>query len=154
MPAEWGAIRDEILSIAQRSGYFDQVAGHEPKNAPGKGIRFEAVYGGKRPARSSGLSATSVVAFWLLRVSCSMKREPADDIDVDLCQAADAIWDGVHGGYKFDDVQGVRCGDLLGSEGEAMTDQSGYITYDAGDMHRVIEIRLPVIINDAYNQEA
>ncbi len=150
MGVEWQAIQDEFISIAQRSGYFDTTQGHEPKNAPGRGVHFNVVYGGKKPAKS-GLSSSSVVAIYLLRVSCSMLREPQDSIDVDLCVAADAIWDGVHGGYKFDGIAGVRCGDLFGSEGDSMVDESGYITYDK-EMHRVIEIRVPVIINDAYNQ--
>lgn len=150
MGVEWQAIQDEFISIAQRSGYFDTAQGHESKNPPGKGIHFEVLYGGKRPAKS-GLSSTSVVAFYLLRVACSMTREPLDSIDVDLAQAADAIWDGVHGGYKFDNITGVRCGDLLGSDGDAMSDESGYITYGS-TQYRVIAIRVPVIINDAYNQ--
>jgi hypothetical protein len=151
MGVEWQAIQDEFISIAQRSGHFDTYQGHEAKNAPGNGIHFEVVYGGKKPAKG-GLSSTSVVVTYLLRVACPMTREPLDLIDVDLCKAADAIWDGVHGGYRFDNISGVRCGDLLGSEGDSMTDQSGYITYGQNAMYRVIEIRVPVIINDAYNQ--
>lgn len=152
MGVEWKAIQDEFISIAQRSGQFDTYQGHEAKNAPGKGIHFEVIYGGKRPAKS-GLSATSVVVTFLLRVFCDMLREPMDDIDVDLCVAADAIWDGVHGGYKFDNILGVRCGDLMGSDGEPMSDRSGYITI-SNTMYRAIDIVVPVIINDAYNQEA
>jgi hypothetical protein len=152
MGVEWQAIQDEIISIAQRSGFFDSTQGHESKNAPGNGIHFEVVYDGKRPAKS-GLSRTSVVVTYLCRVACSMTREPLDAIDVDLCNAADAIWDGVHGGYEFDNITNVRCGDLMGSEGTPMTDKSGYITYGS-TQYRVIEITLPIIINDCYNQEA
>jgi hypothetical protein len=152
MAIDYRAITDELASVAQRTGLFDTVNKHEPKSAPGKGLHCSVFYMGKRPSLRSGLRSTSVVARWMIQVECSMKREPEDDIDIDLTEAADAILSALHGGYKLD-VAGVRGIDLLGSDGnEGVVDEAGYIPREQGLMYRVIGITVPVIINDAFDQ--
>lgn len=151
MSIDYRAITDELASMAQRTGLFDAVNKHEPKNAPGRGLHCSVFYAGKRPTGRGGLGSTSVVARWMIQVECSMLRDPQDDIDTDLCTAADAIWSALHGGFTLD-VSGVRHVDLLGSEGDAMIDEAGYVTREGKHMYRVIGITVPVVINDAFEQ--
>ncbi len=153
MGIPYQAITDELVSIAQRTGYFDNVNAHEPKSAPGKGITCSVFYAGKRPARSSGVNKTSVVARWLVQVEIPMVREPQDQIDIDLCEASDAIWAAIAENFTLD-IDGVRGVDLLGSEGDAMTDEAGYVTRDSNVKYRANVIMVPIIINDAFNQGA
>ncbi len=153
MSIDYRAITDEFASMAQRTGLFDTVNKHEPKNAPGRGIHCSVFYAGKRPSNRGGLSSTSMVARWVVQVECSMVREPLDDIDTDLCVAADSINAALHGGFTLD-VGGVRGVDLLGSDGEPVADEAGYVTRDRDKMYRVIGITVPVIINDVFEQGA
>lgn len=151
MAIDYQAITDELVSVAQRTGLFDSVNAHEPKNAPGKGVHCNVLYMGKRPTLRSGLRKTSVVARWAIQCEVDMLREPQDDIDIDICLAADAIWSALTGNFTLD-VAGVRSIDLLGSDGDAMTDEAGYITRDNNMKYRVVVITVPVIINDAFTQ--
>lgn len=151
MSIDYRAVTDEFASMAQRTGLFDAVNRHEPKNVPGRGITCSVFYAGKRPTQRSGLASTSVVARWVIQVECSMLREPQDEIDTDLCEAADAIWAALHGGFTLD-VAGVRHVDLLGSEGDAVADEAGYVTRAEKQIFRVIGITVPVVFNDAFEQ--
>lgn len=151
MAVDYRAITDELASMAQRTGLFDVVNKHEPKNPPGRGITCSVFYAGKRPTQRSGLHKTSVVGRWVVQVECPMIREPQDEIDTDLCTAADSIWSALTGGFTLD-ITGVRGVDLLGSEGDPVMDEAGYVTRDKDRLYRVIGITVPVIINDAFDQ--
>ena len=62
MSLDTTAIMNAVLSHAAASGYFDRVAGHEPKNAPGNGLSAAVWVDriGPVPA-GSGLAATSAL---------------------------------------------------------------------------------------------
>lgn len=143
--------RDRIASLAQSLGYFDQVMLHEPKNAPGKGLSL-AVFGGEfTPVQTSGLNSTSVRFVLNAQLRCSMTREPQDDIDLDLIEAADALCAEISG--DFDLGAGVRSVDLLGQHGAGMGGAYGYIDQD-GHKYRVLELQVPLLINDVFVQSS
>ncbi len=141
--------RDAIASMALSLGFFDAVAQHEPKSAPGKGLSLFIFANDVTPVPSSGLSSTSVRMTVNVQLRCSMTREPQDDIDLDLIEACDALCAEISG--DFDLGASVRTVDLLGQHGTALGGRFGYITHD-GHMFRVLDITVPCLINDAWSQ--
>lgn len=141
--------RDRIASLGASLGYFDQVAQHEPKNAPGKGLSLWIFAADFASIPSSGLASTSVRMTINAQLRCSMTREPQDDIDLDLIEAADALCAEISG--DFDLGASVRAVDLLGQHGGALGGRLGYITHD-GHMFRVADIMIPCLINDVWTQ--
>lgn len=141
--------RDQIASLGARSGYFDQVAQHEPKNAPGKGLTLFIFLDRFDPIQSSGLASTSVRVVINAQLRCSMTREPQDDIDLDLTEAADALCAEISG--DFDLGASVRSVDLLGMHGDPLGGRFGYIDQD-GHKYRVLDIMIPCLVNDVWTQ--
>jgi hypothetical protein len=141
--------RDAIASYAAQSGYFDRVMLHEPKSAPGKGLTLAIFAADFSPIQSSGLSSTSVRMTINAQLRCSMTREPQDDIDLDLIEAADALCAEISG--DFDLGASVRSVDLLGQHGATLGGIPGYITHD-GHMYRVIDVMIPCLISDVWEQ--
>lgn len=151
MAVDYRGIRDALASVAAATGHFERVIGHEPKNAPGKGLTCAIWYAGKRPT-ASGLRSTSVAMRWTVQARCSMTREPLDDIDIDLLAAVDAVCAALSGNFDLG-VAGVRSLDLLGAAGDAMGDEAGYLNQD-GHLFRVVDLTVPVIVNDVWTQGA
>lgn len=145
-------ILDKIESHALKSGLFDKVGTHEPKNPPGgkltAAVWFQAV--GPVPA-GSGLAATSAVITFMMRLYTSMVQEPQDLIDPALVAAADVILEDLSGDFHLGG--NVRNIDLLGQTGQALSAQAGYVTIGS-TMYRVIDITIPCIVNDAWAQSA
>ena len=141
--------RDAIASYGAASGFFDAVMLHEPKSAPGKGLSLAIFLAPVEPIQSSGLAATSVRMVINAQLRCSMLREPQDDIDLDLLEAADALMTAISG--DFDLGGSVRAVDLLGQHGPGLSAQTGYITHD-GHMYRVIDVLIPCLVNDVWSQ--
>lgn len=141
---------DRIVSHAMESGLFETVNGHEPKSAPGKGLICAVWAQSIGPARGgSGLSATSGRVEFNVRLYTNMLSEPQDAIDPTLLGATDTLL-GLYSG-DFDLGGTVREIDLLGSFGNPLGAQAGYLTQD-GKLYRVITITLPAIINDIWSQ--
>jgi hypothetical protein len=146
------AIIDAIVSNALQLGLFDKVNTHEPKALPGKGMTagvwFEEVEGF---SRGSGLNSTSVVVTFQFRIYQNFVSEPQDAIDPKLMDAVDVLF-GQYSG-DFDLGSSARNIDLLGATGRTLSARGGYINLD-GQIFRVFDIFLPVIISDAWAQVA
>lgn len=138
---------DHALSL----GSMETVTLHEPKSAPGHGVTLASWVVSRTAIQSSGLNSTSVRFESIMRLYKNMLGEPQDTIDDDLADASDALW----GAYSGDfDLSGqVRMVDLLGAYGAPLSDKSGYITQD-NKLYRVIDVTVPVIINDQFDQAA
>jgi hypothetical protein len=143
--------RDAVCSYAAASGYFDQVAAHEPKNAPGKGLGLFVFGSSFEPIPSSGLRSTSVRFVLNAQLRCSMTRQPEDDIDLDLLEAADWLCAGISG--DFDLGAGIRAVDLLGQHGPGLGAVFGYISQDS-HLYRVLDVAVPCLVNDVFTQGA
>jgi hypothetical protein len=143
---------DEIVSHAASLGVFDRVASHEPKNAPGSGLSCSVWADAIAPlARASGLASTSGRIAFSVRIYSSMLAEPQDDKDREILTATSALM----GAYSGDFTLGgnVRAVDLLGMYGTPLSAKAGYLNQD-GKLFRVMEITLPVICNDMWDQVA
>jgi hypothetical protein len=141
-----------IVSKVLQLGMFDKVNTHEPKSAPGKGLTCSIRLWSIGPARGqSGLAATSPRVEWVARIQENMLREPVDDIDSNMAMATDAIMEALSAGFQLDGT--VRNVDLLGTYGEPLRAQAGYMEQDKV-MFRIIDIFIPYLVNDAWSQGA
>lgn len=142
-------ILDAVVTHAMSLGKFEQVNQHEPKNAPGNGLTCAIWADRIGGIRSSGLSSLSARVTFSVRVFQSMQAEPANDIDVVMLDAVDAL----AGAYAADFTLGdlVRQVDLIGSDGPGLDAVFGYVTVD-GIEFRVATITLPLIVNDLWTE--
>jgi hypothetical protein len=146
------AVINALVSHASRLGYFDTVHAHEPKSMPGQGLHYAVFMASLGPARSgSGLAATTARLELTGRIYTPFVRQPEDDIDPRLVDALDKLFEAYIG--DFDLGGNVRNVDVFGGQGQGLNARFGYSTIDK-QTYRTIDIVLPVVINDAWNQEA
>lgn len=145
-------IINAIASFASASGHFDAVQGHEPKSAPGNGLTFAVFTSGLGPARgASGLNSTTARLELTGRVYKPFLSEPADLIDPALMEATDAMFTALAGDFELGG--NVRNIDLQGASGTPLSMRAGYTTIDK-QVYRTYDITIPIIVNDAWDQEA
>lgn len=145
------AVENAIVSHQLASGHFESVNFHEPKNAPGNGVRAATWVRSIDPIRSSGLASTTIRVIWNTRIYVNMLQEPQDQIDRNILNAAtDLMLD-----YTADFELGgeARHIDILGAYGQSLAADAGYLTQDERE-YRVMIITLPVIFNDVFDQVA
>lgn len=146
------AIMDQLTSYAAASGLFESVIGHEPKAAPPRtGVACGVWFDNLTTVQSSGLAAASVRLEFTMRIFTSMLQEPQDSIDPRVMDATDAMFTALIG--DFDVAGNARYLDVLGSDGDPLRAESGYVDQD-GTKFRVVTISIPIIINDAYVEVA
>jgi hypothetical protein len=143
---------DALCSHAMTIGYFDRVNAYEPKSAPGKGLTAAVWFTSVRPlpaGRGSGLASTTVRLEMTLRIYTSMLQEPQDYIDPAMMEAVDKLLNAYSGDFTLDGM--IRNIDLLGAYGIPLGATSGYQRIDS-KMMRIVDITIPLIINDAWEQ--
>lgn len=143
-------ILQAVESHALTTALFERVNRHEPKSAPGRGLSA-AIWVqriGPVPA-GSGLTATTARVELRVRIYTSMIGDPQDDIDPAVMGAVDALLTLYSGDFTLGGR--VRDVDLLGSSGPPLSAQAGYLNQD-GRMFRVMDITLPLVVNDAWTQ--
>ena len=145
-------IFNALISHAEATGLFESVNGCEPKSSPGKGITAAVWVARIEPARAaSGLAATSVVVACTVRIFSDMLQEPQDGIDPAVLEATDALMNAYSGDFTLGGL--IRSVDLLGQTRNPLFAQSGYINVN-GRMFRIMDITVPMIVNDVWEQEA
>lgn len=139
-----------VVSHAQQLGVFRTVNSHEPKAAPGNGLRC-AIWvqdiGGLGAA--SGLAATSGAVVLNVRIYGDMLQKPEDEVDPRILKAVTTLMGAYSGDFDFGET--VRNVDLLGAYGPKLSAQAGYVTI-GGTMYRIMTITVPVILNDMWSQ--
>lgn len=139
-----------VVSHAMELGTFRSVNSHEPKSAPGSGLRYAVWADSIVPlGGASGLAMTSGEVVLNGRIYGNMLAKPEDEVDPRIITAVTTLIGAYSGDFDFGET--VRNVDLLGSFGPKLSAQAGYITI-AGSMYRVMTITLPVIINDMWSQ--
>lgn len=149
---------DKIVSYALSSGRFDSVNGHEPKSAPGNGIVFAVWAQIIRPARLSGLAATSILVQFQGRIYIPFNQQPYDMIDPQVMAATTDMMAAFSADFDLGGAADVRYIDLLGIEGanmgaQGLSAQAGYVEIDRR-MYRIMTLNIPIVINDAFKQVA
>lgn len=144
---------DRVASHAKKTGLFDRVANHEPKNKPGRGLTAAIWADAIEPARArAGLAATSARVVLKLRIYTNMLQDPQDLIDPSIMRATDKMFEALSGDFDLGDAD--RWIDLLGAtQGHPLSAQSGYINID-NMTFRVMTITVPIIVEEAWTQAA
>lgn len=143
---------NQLTSRAAELGIFDRVTGHEPKAAPSStGVSCAVWIGEMRPAHSSGLNSVSIRVEFQFRVFTSMLSEPQDDIDPRIVGAVDLLLTALIGGFSL--AGSIRALDIFGSDGESLRAIPGYLTQDSKPF-RVMDVFVPLILNDVYTETA
>jgi len=143
------AVQDHALA----SGWFDRVNGHDPKSPPDTTGLTAAVWVQRiSPAvGGSGLAATSIRLELMLRMYAGIDQEPADALDPNMLAALDDLMARYSGNFELDGE--VREVDLLGQFGDPLQARAGYLI-QSGTEFRVMDITLPLIVDDLWTQEA
>src|SRR5258708_27876185 len=91
-----------VVWVVKKTGGFRDVITHEPKAKPAS-LPAVAVWWDKlMPARSSGLSSTSgVIQFYVRVYQASMLEKPEDDIDKKLLASVALLLDVLVGGFTL-----------------------------------------------------
>lgn len=84
-----------------------------------------------------------------IRIYMSLVQQPSDQVDPRVVDATDALLSAFSGNFSLGSL--VRNVDLLGSTGQGLSGQAGYINI-GGTLLRVMDITLPLIINDVWGQ--
>lgn len=141
---------DAIMDHALASGYFVKVNGHEPKSAPGAGLTAAVWNQTGAPALgASSLDETTMRLEFRVRLYSGMTMEPQDAIDPALMRAAGALIEAYSGDLTLGGE--VRDVDLLGQHGVPLSWQAGYLS-QGNTVFRIIDIVIPLIINDVFAQ--
>lgn len=146
------AVQDHALA----SGLFETVNLHEAKNAPGNGLRAEIWVQSISPVPAgSGLKATTARIELTLRIRSNMLQEPQDAIDPAIISAVDVLMTAYSGdftlGGKVRNVDLLGATPAIGSGGGPLQAQAGYLNQD-GKLFRVMDITLPLVVNDVWEQ--
>lgn len=145
------AIYDAATSHASSLGVFNSVNGHEPKNAPGRGLVAAISIGEFVAVQTSGLDAVTLRLELTFRIYLNVKTEPQDAIDPAILGAADLVCAAYCGDFDFGGA--VRNLDIFGQSGRPMGGKPGYVSID-GDMYRCIDLVIPLLINDVWSEVA
>lgn len=147
------AVFDKVVSYAMSTGRFESVNQHEPKSSPETQIHCSVWINNIKPARTSGLAATSGLVVLQARIYVDFRRQPFDMIDPEVTAATTDLMGALSGDFALGGVAGVRAIDLLGMTGTSLSAQAGYVEIDR-QMYRVMTITIPIIINDMFSQVA
>ena len=146
MPSVMRATTDNVISKLMASGAFDKVNSVEPTSPPGKGFEAAVVFEGAEPyAPAGGFSHLGMVYTILIRIYRNMLAEPQEHIDPDLLDISDVVFDKLAADYDLGAT--VRNVDFYGETGTGMSTRSGHLEV-GGVVYRVLDIRVPVIVND------
>jgi hypothetical protein len=144
--AQAKALFTAIQSYAQELGIFEGVGLHEPWNAPGNRLFCSINLGTVRPVMSSGLAAVSLQVTLAVRVWSSALQKPLDGIDPEILSAACSLMGAFSGGFTLGGT--VRDIDLM-----AMSAQPAYVDFE-GKPFRVVEVTVPIVVNDTFLEAA
>lgn len=152
--ADWDAflrtVTDRLLSPAATSGrFFNLPMAHEPKSAPSD-LTYAIFLTGLQPIpRRSGLPVTSVRLEMTGRIYKPFREVPEDLIDPAIAGATGALMAAYSGDFE---LGGMVCAvDLLGAYGAPLAARAGYQTVDRITF-RIMDITIPMIIDDAFDQ--
>lgn len=141
---------DKTVSHAASLGIFRSVNQHQPKGAPGTGLRYVVWVQSIEPiALASGLDATSgyvVLEGWILG---NALEKPEDGLDPRILTAATTLLGAYTGDFNFGAT--VRNIDLLGMYGRKLEAQAGRVTIGSVT-YRVMTVTIPIVVNDMWVQ--
>jgi hypothetical protein len=130
---------------------FDAVYPGEPKSKPtDKGLHLTIFFNRwQQCATRSGLSVTSIVAVWNLRVGLPMLAQSVGEVERQVVTGTDRVVESLNGDFTLGGlVAGV---DIFGMSGIGMSGRAGYLNHD-GTLFRVINTEVPLLFDDVWEQ--
>lgn len=147
------ALFDAIKSVPAGMGDFARTGGSEPRSAPGGGLTFALVGVAIAPIKASGLNSTSGLVTFSARIykgGVAANQTELDAIDPAILTATCNLFAAYSGGFTLDGT--VRQIDLLG-QFTPMTATPAWLEQD-GKHYRVMDITIPVVVDDLWSQSA
>lgn len=151
MALDIDGILNVVATHAQNTGWFQTVVEHPSKQSATNGITAGVWIERIDPIKSSGLSSVSVRLELEMHVVGSTMAEPYDDIDTNLTKAVDALFTAYIGDFELGGE--ARHIDVFGAYGQPLGIRVGYLN-SSGREVRVFQIRIPIIINDVWDEVA
>jgi hypothetical protein len=143
-------ILDKVASHALATGLFERVNTHESSNPPGNGLTCEIWSDMVRPIQGSGLASVSVTVLFMVRIRMPGQAEPADQIDPDMITALDTLCAAYVSDFTLDGS--VRHVDIFGIYGVGMEARAGWLIQDTSTQYRIVDIFLPLVVDDAWQE--
>ena len=148
---DFQALTEAVASYAASTGEFDTVNTHEPKAKPGNGVTCSIWVDEINPvASASGLNAVTGLVTMTMRIQRPGLSQPADQIDPLLMAASASLMAKFAAGFTMTGI--VRNVDLLGQHSQGVRARAGYVNQD-GTIYRVMDVMLPLVVNDLYPEE-
>lgn len=143
--------RNELASIAQRTGRFKRVVLSEPKGAPGQGLTACIWIASCMPCAISGYRRTGVNLQLRCRLYTNALEEPVDKIDDDLCDAMDDVLAAaITGLVPYDpETDDDRTLDVHGKYGPPFGGTFGYQNVDS-KWFRIVDITAGVLLGNVW----
>jgi hypothetical protein len=144
-PAQAKALFTAVRSLAQQLGIFQAIDTHEPENAPGNRLYCSITLGGIGPA-PSGLNILSGQVTLLVRIWSAAMQRPLDDIDPEALATIAAFIGALAGAFTLGGtVRNIKIADLTATPGWIQAE---------GKPFRVVEMPVPIVINDMWAEVA
>lgn len=144
-------ILSALESHAVASGHVERANQHEVISSPGSGISAAIWPQALAPAAGkSGLASTTIRIEFMVRLMTPAIAQPADSIDPAMIDAAAALFTAYSGDFTLGGL--VREVDLLGGSGTPLSWRAGWLPMKDGGTSRVIDITVPLIVNDQFDQ--
>lgn len=145
-------LTDAIVSMAQKTGLFAAVAGHEPASLPTSGVAAAVWLQSIGPAkRISGLSATAARVEFRLRIYTPMITGNMDAIDPAMATATSQMMALLSADFTLSGE--IFAADLLGEHGTPLSAKADYYR-QADQFYRIIDIAIPLAVDNVWTQGA
>ena len=148
------ALFDAVVSTAAALGDFQRVNFHEPKSPPGAQLSCSFWLASISAVKASGLAKTSglvVISGRIYKSALAANAQGFDAIDPAILTAACDLMAAFSGNFTLGGT--VRQVDLLGQFGTPLSAQAAYVPIEE-KQYRVMELTVPVVIDDMWTQEA
>lgn len=146
------ALIEAVASHAMTTGRFEQVNQYEAKNKVTSGLFCDVtVVSGVAIPLASGLDVTAALVVMSVVAYANGATEPMDGTEVALLNTVDDLLTLYNGDFTLDGL--IRNVDIMGAYGPPLGWTMGHMDRSGGPI-RAAEITLPLVINDAWDQEA
>lgn len=146
-------LSNALQSHAMGLGHFERTVPTPPTNGPGNGLTYAVWPNRIRPSRrNSGLAQVSAAVTYFGRIHQPAGALPADDDSTQILTALDALLAAYCGDFTLGGL--IKNVDIFGAEGTELDVQAGWIRFDDSAPYRIYTITIPLVINDAWSEEA
>ena len=144
------SIQDKLVSHALATGHFDSVNETKIDEPAGAGAVTCGIWADDiAPIRSSGQASTSVRIVFKVRIFASTESAPESYLDPAMIDATSTLMNAYSGDFELSGD--ARAIDLLGMAGVTLSANAHYMNL-SGIIFRVMDITVPVLLNDVWEQ--